>query len=124
MPSILYRCVFCESSHEVARRAEGPVYLRCPTTYQWAWYDVAAFESAGPNGASAQRPSTDSPRKGARAAARTAGGTASARRRARPKASGRRALVASGAKSGTARRAGRRSTPRASARKSRKGGRR
>lgn len=115
MPGVLYRCVFCESSHEVARRADGPVYLRCPTTYQWAWYDVAAFELGRPNGASAARTSST---------ARAAGGTAGARRRTRTKASGRRSLVSSGAKGGTARRTGRRSTPRASARKSRRGGRR
>jgi len=107
MPGVLYRCVFCETSHEVARRAEGPVYLRCPTTYQWAWYDVAAFETSGP----------------AKAASAAAGGTAVARRRARASSTRSRPLASSGAKAGAAGRAGRRSAPRASARKPRKGGR-
>jgi hypothetical protein len=107
MPGVLYRCVFCETSHEVARRADGPVYLRCPTTYQWAWYDVRAFET----------PSL------AKSAFRAAGGTAVARRHARASSTRRRSLASSGAKAGASRRAGRRSAPRASARKPRKGGR-
>jgi hypothetical protein len=120
MPGVLYRCVFCESSHEVARRADGPVYLRCPATYQWAWYDVAAFDLGRPNGASTGRAAGRNQASGARASA----GTAGARRRGRTKASGRRALVSSGAKRGAGRRTGRRTTPRASARKSGRGGRR
>jgi hypothetical protein len=121
MPGILYRCVFCETSHEVARRADGPVYLRCPTTYRWAWYDVTAFESA-PDG---QRSSSGEAAPGHRALPTSpAGGTAGARRRSRTKTSGRRSLVSAGAKGRTSRRTGRRTTPRASARKSRRGGRR
>jgi hypothetical protein len=108
MPGVLYRCVFCETSHEVARRADGPVYLRCPTTYQWAWYDVRAFET---------------PRL-AKSASGAARGTAVTRRHARASSTRRRSLASSGAKVGTARRAGRRSAPRASARRRpRKGGR-
>ncbi|HLW47656.1 MAG TPA: hypothetical protein VKW09_07805 [bacterium] len=119
MPGVLYRCVFCEASHEVARRADGPVYLRCTTTHQWAWYDVGAFEGASPARAAARRSAGQS-----RAPGDTAEGTAGARRRARTPARGRRSLTSAGAKAGSPRRAGRRPAPRASARKPRKGGRR
>ena len=108
MAGILYRCIFCEVSHEVAKRADGPVYLRCPTTYQWAWYDARAFEAAG--GA-------------ARGTARRA--TAGARGRARPASAGRRAGAASRTRSAGKRRAGRRAPSRPAARaRSRKRGRR
>ncbi|HET7265329.1 MAG TPA: hypothetical protein VFL28_11715, partial [bacterium] len=74
MPGILYRCIFCETPHEVSRRTDGPVYLRCPTTYRWAWYDERAFQLRAPS-------------RGGRAA--SAGTTAGARRR--PARAGRRA---------------------------------
>jgi hypothetical protein len=103
MAGILYRCVFCETTHEVARRSDGPVYLRCPTTYQWAWYDARAFDLASP-----------ARRAGRTAAPRRSGGV----RRAKSAAPAR-------AKAGSARRAGRRAPTRASSRKRpRKAGRR
>jgi hypothetical protein len=106
MPGVLYRCVYCDTSHEVARRADGPVYLRCPTTYRWAWYDVRAFELP----------------VSARAGA--SGGTVRSRG-ARASSTGRRSAAAqSGGKAGAARRTGRRAATRSSARKPRKGGRR
>lgn len=71
MAGIRYLCVFCKSEHEVAKRADGPVYLRCPTTYRWAWYDARAFDAAR------------IARRSGKAAA-SAGGTAGARRRVRP----------------------------------------
>jgi len=93
MPGILYRCIFCETSHEVARRSDGPVYLRCPTTYRWAWYDARAFETERP----------------ARGAGRSA--AAGARRR-RPASGGRRPAAPSRAKAATSRRAGRKAPAR------------
>jgi len=109
MAGVLYRCIFCDVSHEGARRADGPIYLRCPTTYRWAWYDERAFEQARP----------------ARGAIRASGGAAGARRRTRAKPAARRAGSSSRAKAATSRRAGRRASARPSARKrSRKGGRR
>jgi hypothetical protein len=119
MPGVLYRCVFCETSHEVARRADGPVYLRCPTTYRWAWYDVRAFELPAPARAAAGRGSAgQSPARG-----EAARGTVGARHRARTSAGGRRSAVSTRGKAGAARTAGRRSAPRAPARKTRRGGR-
>jgi hypothetical protein len=104
MAGVLYRCVFCESSHEVTKRADGPVYLRCPATSQWAWYDARAFDVARIT------------RRNGKAAA-SSGSAAGARRRARPAPARRRAP----SKAKTAKR----SVARASARKTpRKRGRR
>ena len=92
MAVIVYRCIFCDSSHEISRRSDGAVYLRCPTTYRWAWYDARAFESARPS-------------RGARRAA--SGSTAGARRRA----------GTARAKTAAPRRAGRKTAGRPAARK-------
>jgi hypothetical protein len=96
MAGVLYRCIFCETSHEVAKRADGPVYLRCPTTYRWAWYDARAFEAARPA-------------RGTGRAAAAAGAT-----RRRPASGGRRTAAPSGAKAAASRRAGRRAPARRS----------
>lgn len=108
MAGVLYRCIFCDVSHEVTKRADGPVYLRCPTTYQWAWYDARAFEAVGGS---------------ARGTTRRA--AAGARGRARPASAGRRAASGSRAKgsAGRRRRAGGKATarPRARARVRKKG---
>ena len=101
MAGILYRCIFCDVSHEVSRRSDGPVYLRCPTTYRWAWYDERAFQLAAPS------------RGGGRGA--SARSTAGARRR--PAVTGRRAGTGR-AKAATARRTGRKTAGRSAARRS------
>lgn len=95
MAGILYRCIFCDASHEVAKRADGPVYLRCPTTYRWAWYEARAFEPAG-------SPAADRVR--------------SARRAGRPATGGRRAAASTRAKA-PARRTGRGTAGRPASRK-------
>ena len=92
MAGIVYRCIFCDTSHEMSTRSDGPVYLRCPTTYRWAWYDARAFELAGPS------------RRAGRAAS---GSTAGTRRRA----------GAARAKTAAPRRAGRKAAGRPAARK-------
>jgi hypothetical protein len=102
MPGILYRCVFCDVSHEVTKRADGPVYLRCPTTYRWAWYDARAFDAARP----------------ARGAGRaTKAAAAAGARRRRPASGGRRAPASTRAKATASRRAGRKAAGRPASRK-------
>lgn len=103
MAGILYRCIFCDVSHEVAKRADGPVYLRCPTTYRWAWYDARAFEPAG---GTAARPA-----RGTRRGAAAAGAP-----RRRPASGGRRAAGATRAKAAS-RRTGHRASGRPASRK-------
>ena len=110
MPGVLYRCVFCDVSHEVTRRADGPVYLRCPTTYRWAWYDARAFDAA--------RPARGAGRATGRAAgSRVTKTAAMAGVRGRRSASGGRRAAPTRAKAATSRRAGRKAAARPASRK-------
>lgn len=94
MAGVEYVCVLCGETHVVATRADGPVYLRCPTTYVWAWHDTGAFEGARPRLARGGRPAGGAPLPrgtagtGGRAAARSAA-RPSARAKARPAGGGR-----------------------------------
>jgi hypothetical protein len=106
MAGVQYLCVYCESTHEVAKRADGPVYLRCPTTYRWAWYDARAFDAARSGGRG----------KAPRAAKTPAGSTAGSRRVLSASSAGRRRTSArpkaAAKKSGSAARSSARKSPR------------
>jgi hypothetical protein len=115
MAGVQYLCVYCESTHEIAKRADGPVYLRCPTTYRWAWYDARAFDAARAGGRG----------KAPRAAKTAAGSTAGSRRTLSSPSAGRRRTSSRPKAAAKKGRAAARSSARSSARKSpRKRGRR
>jgi hypothetical protein len=103
MAGIFYRCVFCGSSHEVARRAGGPLYLRCPATYRWAWYDAAAFQSEAAEPRRAGRAAV-----GTRARASARRRTGSARAAAAPRRAGRKTISRAGSGRTRSRKGGRR----------------
>lgn len=100
MAGILYRCIFCDASHEISKRSDGPVYLRCPTTYRWAWYDRRAFEPARPSRGGGRAAAAGGSTAGARRRAGTARAKTVAPRRAVRKAAGRTAARRSAKKRG------------------------